>query len=123
MVTEIAAGADMARHSVPGRSRRFPCSHGRTTAGRHPPTRASDNWFYYVDSATAEGTGLAKEAFRALGRPGYHPDDWESYQVRIKPDGSDSRAGSHHGYNYEGCDRGPGWLRRFRFPMRFKRRL
>jgi hypothetical protein len=32
-------------------------------------------WFYYVDSATAEGTGLGKEAFKALGRPTAHPDD------------------------------------------------
>jgi hypothetical protein len=59
-------------------------------------------WFYYTDSATAEGRGIAKEAFKALGRPTAHPDDWESYQVRIRPDGSDSRAGSHYGYNYEG---------------------
>jgi hypothetical protein len=59
-------------------------------------------WFYYPDSATAEGTGITKEAFEALGRPGFHPDDWESYQVRIGARGSDSRAGSHHGYNYEG---------------------
>jgi hypothetical protein len=59
-------------------------------------------WFYYVDSATAQGTGLAKEVFRILGRPGAHDDDWESYQVRVGPRGSHSRAGSHHGYNYEG---------------------
>jgi hypothetical protein len=59
-------------------------------------------WFYYVDSATLEGEGLQKEAMAKLGRPGFHPDDWESYQVRIGPHGADARAGSHHGYNYEG---------------------
>lgn len=59
-------------------------------------------WFYYVDSATLEGEGLQKRAMAELGRPGFHPDDWESYQVRIGPHGADARAGSHHGYNYEG---------------------
>jgi hypothetical protein len=59
-------------------------------------------WFYYVDSATLEGEGPQKEAMAELGRPGFHPDDWESYQVRIGPGGADARAGSHHGYNYEG---------------------
>jgi Flp pilus assembly pilin Flp len=62
-------------------------------------------WFYYVDSATLEGEGLQKEAMAAVGRPGYHPDDWESYQVRIGPHGAQARAGSHHGYNYEGGPR------------------
>ena len=33
--------------------------------------------------------------------PGYHPDDWESVQFRLRPDGEvDQRASSHHGYNY-----------------------
>ena len=59
-------------------------------------------WFYYVDSATLEGEGLQKQAMAELGRPGFHPDDWESYQVRIGPHGAEARAGSHHGYNYEG---------------------
>ena len=59
-------------------------------------------WFYYVDSATLEGEGLQKQAMAELGRPGFHPDDWESYQVRIGPQGAEARAGSHHGYNYEG---------------------
>jgi hypothetical protein len=46
-------------------------------------------WLYYPDSAT-----------RSLGRYGYHPDDWESFQVRVGPDGSVStRASSHHSYN------------------------
>ena len=62
-------------------------------------------WFYYVDSATAEGEP-ASEQVRAVsesvGHPTFHDDDWESYQVRIGPGGVDARAGSHHGYDYAG---------------------
>jgi hypothetical protein len=48
-------------------------------------------WTYYADSATSRAI---------LGSRGYHPDDWESYQVRINPDGSvDARASSHNGFN------------------------
>jgi hypothetical protein len=50
-------------------------------------------WAYYGDSATSRSTPV-------LGGAGYHPDDWEGYQVRINPDGSvDARASSHNGYN------------------------
>lgn len=31
-----------------------------------------------------------------------HDDDWEGIQVRVEPDGVESRATSHHGYNYGG---------------------
>jgi hypothetical protein len=48
-------------------------------------------WLYYPGSATARVL---------LGDAGAHPDDWESFQVRINPDGSvEARASSHHGYN------------------------
>ena len=51
-------------------------------------------WFFYPDSATLRGVPIA-------GEKGYHRDDWESVQFRIRPDGSvDQRASSHHGYNY-----------------------
>jgi hypothetical protein len=51
-------------------------------------------WTYYADSATLRGVPIA-------GERGYHRDDWESVQFRIRPDGSvDQRASSHHGYNY-----------------------
>ncbi len=51
-------------------------------------------WLYYPDSAT-----------RTWHRFGYHADDWESYQVKIEPDGSAlSRASSHHSYNYRADD-------------------
>jgi hypothetical protein len=51
-------------------------------------------WTYYADSATLRGIPIA-------GGRGYHADDWESVQLRFRPDGSvDQRASSHHGYNY-----------------------
>ncbi len=49
-------------------------------------------YFYYPDSSTLE---------ELPGDTGYHEDDWESYGVRIGPDGTYARASSHHGYNYE----------------------
>ena len=55
-------------------------------------------WLYYPGSATARAL---------LGDAGAHPDDWESFQVRIGPDGAvDARASSHHGYNGDSGD----WL-------------
>jgi hypothetical protein len=51
-------------------------------------------WTYYADSATFRGVPI-------LGDEGYHPDDWEGAQIRIRPDGEvDERASSHNGYNY-----------------------
>jgi hypothetical protein len=50
-------------------------------------------WLYYADSATLRGVPVA-------GEKGYHADDWESVQFRIRPGGGvDQRASSHHGYN------------------------
>lgn len=50
-------------------------------------------WFYYPDSATLRDLP---------GDVGTHPDDWESYQVRVETEGDAFvRASSHHGYNYE----------------------
>jgi len=52
-------------------------------------------WLYYADSATLRGAPI-------VGASGYHRDDWESVQFRIRPDGAvDERASSHHGYNYD----------------------
>lgn len=51
-------------------------------------------WLYYADSATLRGVP-------GVGPAGYHRDDWESVQFRIRPDGSvDERASSHGGYNH-----------------------
>ncbi len=53
-------------------------------------------WTYYADSATLRDLPV-------VGEKGYHEDDWESFQIRIRPDGTvQARASSHHGYNYEG---------------------
>ncbi|HEX6780795.1 MAG TPA: hypothetical protein VF125_02055 [Solirubrobacterales bacterium] len=50
-------------------------------------------WLYFADSATLRGVPVA-------GERGYHADDWESVQFRIRPDGGvEQRASSHHGYN------------------------
>ncbi len=54
-------------------------------------------WAYYPGSNT-----------RIYGDSGFHRDDWESEQLRLRAGGAEARASSHHGYNYEG---GPGnWL-------------
>jgi hypothetical protein len=71
-------------------------------------------WLYYPDSnsvlpgtrrlwAMSPGVRLGSRIVTGKrGYPGYHPDDWESYQVRIAPDGSARvRASSHH--DYQGC--------------------
>jgi hypothetical protein len=51
-------------------------------------------WTFYADSATLRGVPVA-------GKKGYHRDDWESVQLRFRPDGSvDQRASSHHGSTY-----------------------
>jgi len=65
-------------------------------------------WLYYPDSTTtALGAAGAWNAVRdAIGHdlpeyPGYHADDWESYQVRIDSAGrSEVRASSHHSYQW-----------------------
>jgi hypothetical protein len=82
-------------------------------------------WFYYAGSATAEGEVLddaIREVSTAIGHPTYHPDDWESYQVRIRPGAVDARASAHHGYVY---DLDGGWRPRVRRrrdgSVRFKR--
>jgi hypothetical protein len=50
-------------------------------------------WTYYADSATLRGIPV-------VGAKGYHRDDWEGVQIRIRPDGSvDARASSHDGFN------------------------
>jgi hypothetical protein len=68
-------------------------------------------WTYYADSATLR-------AIPIVGDEGYHADDWEGVQIRIRPDGAvDERASSHEGYNAaqsvanDGSDAGIGPLR------------
>jgi hypothetical protein len=87
------------------------CRPGTETPGADCSGDAAGNlyiqyWLYYPGSATGEGSvipGVVREVTAAVGAPSYHPDDWESVQFRIAPDGTaDVRASSHHGY-------GSGW--------------
>lgn len=71
-------------------------------------------WFYYPDSKTVVmGSDKAWEAAWLLPRlagivddaptyPGLHLDDWESFQVRLDPDGDVWARASSHGH-YQGC--------------------
>ncbi len=67
-------------------------------------------WTYYVDSATLREIPVA-------GRKGFHRDDWEMAEIRIRSDGRvDQRTSSHAGYNHDlgranwGSDAGIGPL-------------
>jgi hypothetical protein len=51
-------------------------------------------WLYYEDSTWLGGL--------VSGGVERHEDDWEGIQVRVGPEGIESRATSHHGYNYDG---------------------
>jgi hypothetical protein len=82
-------------------------------------------WFYYPDSNTyLAGSdklwrALARFARAAPDYPGWHPDDWEGYQVRVDRRGNvNVRSTSHGDYKYckqRGCGNrwGPatGWTR------------
>ena len=91
----------------------------RTTRGGHPATAFThvvrrdgetfiQYWLYYPDSTStvANAAGIWSAADRLTRRrlpdyPGYHPDDWESVQIRIGRDGRvRTRASSHHGYQW-----------------------
>lgn len=50
-------------------------------------------WAYYPGSQSSR---------ELLGEAGFHPDDWESLQLRVGPGGPEARASSHHGYNHSG---------------------
>lgn len=80
---------------------------GAVCTGAAAGNRYVQYWLYYPGSATGEGSTPLRSAIReisaAVGEPTYHPDDWESVQLRVGPDGTtEIRASAHHGY-------GPGW--------------
>jgi hypothetical protein len=63
-------------------------------------------WFYYPDSNSVLGPSSAlwnhSPAAMVARYPGFHRDDWEGYQVRLREDGEPVvRATSHFGY--QGC--------------------
>ncbi len=75
-------------------------------------------WLYYPDSNTAVAgsdslwrrSQLAQVVTRlATGRtryPGYHPDDWEAYAVRVERGGRVAVRASSHGH-WQWCKQGP----------------
>ena len=63
-------------------------------------------WLYYPESFTGAIGRLFGDSW-----PGYHPDDWEGYQVRLAPGGRVSaRATAHGGYG-AGWAPWTGWMR------------
>ena len=73
------------------------CRPGSETPGADCSGAAAGNryiqyWLYYPGSATGEGStflrGVIREVSERGRHPTYHPDDWESVQLRIHPDGS-----------------------------------
>jgi hypothetical protein len=50
-------------------------------------------WAYYPGSQSLRGVP---------GNPGFHHDDWESFQLKLGSGETLARASSHHGYNYTG---------------------
>jgi hypothetical protein len=94
-VTHSLAGRPVAAftHVVDCRDPHRGESNGYDCSGERAGRVYIQYWTYYGDSATSRGTPI-------LGTAGYHRDDWESFQVRINPDGGvDARASSHNGYN------------------------
>jgi hypothetical protein len=57
-------------------------------------------WLYYPDSSSLP---LLQPAIDGppLNAQAFHHDDWEGMQVRVTPQGTESRATSHNGYNYD----------------------
>jgi hypothetical protein len=77
----------------------------RATAFTHVVRRDGETyvqyWLYYPDSLSSFLGSHAVLKHLPGGDPGYHRDDWESYQVRIDRSGRASvRASSHHGYQW-----------------------
>ncbi len=78
-------------HVIDCRDQAAPVPPEANCAGDRAGNTYLQYWAYYPDSRTAP-----------FGEAGYHPDDWESFQIRIGPDRIEERASSHHGYNGRG---------------------
>ena len=78
----------------------------RATAFTHVVQRGGRTylqyWLYYPDSNSAvlgsDRIWNQSPLRLAGGYPGYHPDDWEGYAVRIDPDGTTSVRATSHGH-------------------------
>lgn len=78
-------------HVVDCRDPDYPPAEGFDCGGGRAGRVYLQYWLYYPGSATARAL---------LGDAGAHPDDWESFQVRLLPGAApEARASSHHGYN------------------------
>jgi hypothetical protein len=63
-------------------------------------------WFYYPESFTGGIGRMFGDAW-----PGFHPDDWEAYQVRISGAGKVSARATAHGGYASGWSAARGWYR------------
>ena len=109
-----AGGVVRPRRRLPsrrGRSAGVDCSGGApatSTSSTSPTTREAR-------PARARLRSRASSASVAgVGSPTYHPDDWESFQFRVTPEGGIERASAHHGYGGGWYPDGPGRLLRLR---------
>jgi len=63
-------------------------------------------WFYYPESFSG---GIGRKLGPLSNKwPGFHPDDWEGYQVRVGADGTTSARATAHG-GYKNFKHSKGW--------------
>ncbi len=75
-------------------------AHGYDCTGERSGNLYLQYWLYYPHSSSLSSV---RPVLRDLPvEDPLHADDWEGMQVRVTPDGVESRATSHHGYNYDG---------------------
>lgn len=88
-------GAPSARPGEPERAGgQAPSTPGPDCSGERAGSLFITYWAYYPESASLRGAPVLEEK-------GYHPNDWESFQVRVDANGTVSnRASSHNGYNH-----------------------
>jgi hypothetical protein len=63
-------------------------------------------WFYYPESFTGGIGRIFGDAW-----PGFHPDDWESYQVRVSPGERIAARATAHGEYSSNWSTSGGWYR------------
>jgi hypothetical protein len=74
-------------------------AHGYDCTGERSGNLYLQFWLYYPHSSSLSSV---RPVLRDLPvEDPLHADDWEGMQVRVTPDGVESRATSHHGYNYD----------------------
>ncbi len=74
-------------------------AHGYDCTGERSGNLYLQYWFYYAHSSSLSSVRPVLKDL-PVDDP-LHDDDWEGMQVRVTPDGTESRATSHHGYNYD----------------------